>query len=276
MKFLPMFALALTASAVCQAQSAQTPAHARTDSMYVPILVYHGVFPHHPGQTRDQIEYDVAPENFEKQMAYLRDSGFRVISLSSYVDALRKGDTVPRKSVVITLDDGPTNQYVHAFPVLRKFGYTATFFIYPNPMENSHENFMTWAQVRELQAAGMTIGSHTYTHPRLTDSVYKHNMKDLNLEIAKSRAVLEKRLNTTVDLIAFPFGLHTPVSDSAIKAAGYRSARGFPGGGWNSAATVYALRAFEITDNMAAFRRDLRPSPPKPAAANARGKTPAR
>src|SRR5678815_6163961 len=67
------------------------------DSVYVPILVYHGVFPHHPGQTAEQIEYDVSPENFETQMQYLKDSGYRVISLLTLVDALEKGDTIPAK-----------------------------------------------------------------------------------------------------------------------------------------------------------------------------------
>jgi hypothetical protein len=86
------------------------------------------------------------------------------------------------------------------------------------------------------------------------------------MEIFTSRSVLEKRLGTTVDLIAFPFGLHNAASDSLVKAAGYRAARGFPGGGWNSAATVFAMRSFEITDNMKAFRRDLEPTPPKPKA----------
>ena len=118
----PVVRMADTTVAPMVAPAPAAPLAARPDSVYVPILVYHGVFPHHPGQTPDQIEYDVSPENFETQMAYLKDNGYHVISLVSLVDALTNGDTVPAKSVVITLDDGMINQYVHAFPILKKYG----------------------------------------------------------------------------------------------------------------------------------------------------------
>jgi hypothetical protein len=87
----------------------------------------------------------------------------------------------------------------------------------------------------------------------------------LEWEFKGSRTILEKELGTTVDLVAFPFGLHNALSDSVMQAAGYRAARGFPVGGWNSKATIFALRAFEITDNMRSFKAKLEPSPPKPS-----------
>src|SRR5882672_3987261 len=125
MKLLCAFLLASLGGISAQAPAAPRALNAvRQDSVYVPILVYHGVFPHHPGQTAEQIEYDVSPENFETQMAYLKDNGYHVISLTSLVDALTNGDTVPAKSVVLTFDDGSENQFVHAFPVLKKLGYT--------------------------------------------------------------------------------------------------------------------------------------------------------
>lgn len=235
------------------------------DSVYVPILVYHGVFPHHPGQTAEQIEYDVSPENFEMQMQYLKDSGYRVISLLALVDALEKGDTIPAKSVVITLDDGSENQYVHAFPILKKFGYNATFYVYPNPIVVGHSGFMTFDQLREMQNAGMTIESHTRTHPRLTDIKTVKGGGGLEWELKGSKTILEKELGVPIDHIAFPYGLHNALSDSVMKAVGYKSARGFPAGGWNSKSTIFALKAFEITDNMRSFRAKLEPSPPKPA-----------
>lgn len=247
---------------------AQVAPRTATDSIYVPILVYHGVFPHHPGQTPDQIQYDVAPENFATQMTYLRDNGYHVISLLSYVDALIKGTPVAPKSVVITLDDGQKSVYVHAFPVLRKLGFTATFFIYPSAMESGKPEFMRWEEVRDLQKGGMDIGSHAYDHPylnKLTDP------KTLNMEIVRSKATLEKQLGVPIDLFAYPFGAHkAPRDDSLVKAAGYKAARGFPGGGWNSQATLFAMRSFMITDNMNAFKRDLDPPASRSAGRGAR------
>ena len=263
-----LFALvfaSLAGASLPSAPQVPRPSVVGPDSVYVPILVYHGIFPHHPGQTPEQIEYDVSPENFEAQMTYLRDSGYRVISLVSLVDALTKGDTVPAKSVVITFDDGSENQYVHAFPILKKFCFTATFFVYPAPIVAGHSGFMSFEQLRELQKAGMTIESHTRTHPRLTAIKNVLGVDGFEWQFKGSKTVLEKELGTTVDIVAFPFGLHNALSDSVMKAVGYRAARGFPAGGWNSKSTIFALKAFEITDNMRSFKTKLTPPPLKAA-----------
>lgn len=252
------------------ARSQGTPS-ARADSVYAPILVYHGIFPHHPGQTQDQKDYDVSPEVFEAQMAYLKEHEYHVISLSSLIDALEKHEAVPEHSVVLTFDDGQSSHYQHAFPVLKKYGFTATFFVYPNPIEDSHSGFATWDQLREMQRAGMSMQSHTYTHPKLTKSPDKAKPGEVSLknELELSKKVIEKRIGAPVDLLAYPFGLHNAHVDSAVRAAGYRAARGFatPAGGWNSASTLFNLRTFMVRDDVAGYMKRfealLEPSKPK-------------
>ncbi|HYV96621.1 MAG TPA: polysaccharide deacetylase family protein [Gemmatimonadaceae bacterium] len=265
-RFLRNFALSLCAIAPCgafatafatagaqqhAAVSAAAPAAGASDSQFVPILVYHGVFPHHPGQTAEQIAYDVAPEKFEEQMQYLKDHDYHVVSFATLVDALEQKKTLPERTVVITLDDGRENQYVHAFPILKKFGYTATFFVYPNPVDRVSD-FMTWAQLKEMVAAGMTIGCHTQTHPYLTKI---KDPKTLKWEIVGSREKLEQHLGVKVEFLAYPFGLKNPEIEAYVKEQGYRAARAFPGGVWQSAAIMYSLKGLQITDNMKSFER---------------------
>jgi peptidoglycan/xylan/chitin deacetylase (PgdA/CDA1 family) len=225
------------------------------DSVLVPILVYHGVFPHHPGQTVMQRAYDVAPEAFDAQMAYLRDNNFHVVSFSALVDALESGKPLAEKTVVITLDDGRENQYVHAFPILRKYGFTATFFVYPNPVDRVAD-FMTWDQIREIQKAGMTIGCHTQTHPYLTKVT---DPRDMKREIEGSRAILEKQLGVKVDLFAYPFGLKNADVEAAVRRAGYRAARAFPGGRWQSKSTLFSLKGLQIEDSIKSFANMVEP-----------------
>lgn len=225
------------------------------DSVFVPILVYHGVFPHHPGQTAMQRAYDVAPEAFEAQMAYLHDHDFHVISLTALVEALETGKPIAERSVVITLDDGRENQYVHAFPILKKYGYTATFFVYPNPV-NRVADFMTWDQIRDMQKAGMTIGCHTQTHPYLTKVV---DPRDMKREVEGSRAILEKQLGVKVDLFAYPFGLKNAEVEATIRRAGYRAARAFPGGKWQSKATLFSMKGLQIEDGIKSFAKMIEP-----------------
>jgi len=99
---------------------------ARAFDFYVPILVYHRFAP------SPQNLYTVSLQEFEGQMRYLKENGYQVIPLKALVDFyLGKGSPPPPRAVVITIDDGHTSVYSHAAPLLKKYGYPATLFIYP-------------------------------------------------------------------------------------------------------------------------------------------------
>lgn len=245
-----IFVLALLGAATAApAQSAPLSA----DSIRVPILVYHTVAPHHPGQTPAQIQLDVDTTVFREQMSYLADHKYNVISLEQLVDALQGHASLPERAVVITFDDGWVSQYRHAFPVLRQFGFTATFFVYTKPIGKDDSLFMNWQQVRELQDAGMTIGSHSRTHPQLT-TVDAEKLRD---EVENSRKDFQQYLGTEPDLFAYPYGAWNAEAAAAVQAAGYRAARAYPFGPWNSPASLFALRSILVTDDMQAFERAL-------------------
>jgi peptidoglycan/xylan/chitin deacetylase (PgdA/CDA1 family) len=221
-----------------------------TDSLRVPVLVYHNVAPHRIGETRTQATADVTPETFEAQMAYLREHGVAVVPLQQLVAALKGRAAVQEPAVVIAFDDGWEGQYRHAFPILRRFGYTATFFIITDAV--GKDDYMTWDQLRELRRAGMTIGSHSRTHRVLTAIRDRCLLDD---EIAGSRRVLESELRAPVAFFAYPFGAQTPSVLAAVRDAGYQAARGFPGGAWNRAADIWTLRSVGVTDDLPRFAR---------------------
>jgi peptidoglycan/xylan/chitin deacetylase (PgdA/CDA1 family) len=244
-----IFALALLGAATASAQNAPSS----TDSIRVPILVYHSVAPHHPGQTPAQIQLDVDTGVFRDQMRYLTDHGYKVISLERLVDIIERHASPPERAVVITFDDGWANQYHHAFPVLRDFGLKATFFIYTRPIGRDDSLYMNWEQVRELQDAGMTIGSHSRTHPQLT-TVDASKLRD---EVETSRKDLQEHLGTEPDLFAYPYGAWNADAVAAVQAAGYRAARAYPYGPWNTPDNLFTLRSILVTDDMRAFQRAL-------------------
>lgn len=186
-------------------------------------------------------------------MSYLADHKYNVISLEQLVDALQGHASLPERAVVITFDDGWVSQYRHAFPVLRHFGFTATFFVYTKPIGKDDSLFMNWQQVRELQDAGMTIGSHSRTHPQLT-TVDAEKLRD---EVENSRKDFQQYLGTEPDLFAYPYGAWNAEAAAAVQAAGYRAARAYPFGPWNSPASLFALRSILVTDDMQAFERAL-------------------
>lgn len=235
---------ALSTIAAFASTRAQAP-----DSLRVPILVYHSVMPHHPGQTKAQRVLDVDDSVFVAQLQYLASGGYRVVSLATLVDAIEGKAQLPKRAVVITFDDGWENQYRHAFPILRRFGATATFFVFTSVIDADKRN-MTWKELAELQAAGMTIGSHTRTHPELPRS-----HATLGSEVQVSRDEIAKHLGRVPDFFAYPFGDWDRQSADWAQRAGYRAARGYRGGAWNSRADLYHLRAIPVTDNMKKFER---------------------
>jgi peptidoglycan/xylan/chitin deacetylase (PgdA/CDA1 family) len=243
---LAVLTLGATAPSHVVPHAARAPA---ADSLRVPILVYHSVMPHHRGQSAEQRALDVDDSIFVAQMRYLVDGGYHVVPFGALVDALEGRDTLPNRAVVITFDDGWENQYRHAFPILRRFGFTATFFVFTTPI-GTDGKLMTWDQLRQLQAAGMTIGSHTRTHPILPDyHAALHN------EVVMSRVDIAKNLGRSPDFFAYPFGAWDAQSAAMARKAGYRAARAYRGGPWNSPSDLYHLHAVPVTDNMQNFER---------------------
>ena len=174
-------------------------------------------------------------------MQALKDNNFSVIPMQDFL-AWRRGDKdIPSKCAVVTIDDGYVSGYDTAWPILKKFGYPFTMFVYINYI-NSGGKSISWDQLAEMRDAGVDIESHTYSHADLRNpndkyAVDKHNFeliqKDvqtlgedgwLKKEIVESKAVLEKQLGIKVNALAYPFGKYNEKVRAVIKAAGYEAA----------------------------------------------------
>ena len=206
-------------------------------SAAVMVLCYHRLEEHpHP---KDQLA--ITPQEFEKEMQALKDNNFAVIPMQDFL-AWRRGDKdIPPKSCVISIDDGYVSGYDTAWPILKKFGYPFTMFVYINYI-NSGGKSISWDQLNEMRDAGVDIESHTYSHADLRNpndkfAVDKHNyeliQKDvqtlgpdgwLRKEIVDSKAVLEKQLGIKVNCIAYPFGKYNQKVRDMVKEAGYEAA----------------------------------------------------
>lgn len=195
----------------------------------VAILMYHKI-----GQTPQNSQLKnlwVTPEKFDRQMRYLKERKIPVISLAEYYRMI-ENKTVPPKAVIITFDDGYEDNYTQAFPVLKKYGFTATFFLvaetvglhnkWHNPATEPHQKMLTWDQIGEMQNASMIFGSHTLSHFNLNDL----SLEEANIQIVKSKIALEGALKKKVDFFAYPYGagaFNQKVKD-LVKTAGYKLA----------------------------------------------------
>ncbi len=239
------------------AQSAPTRA---PDSLRVPILVYHNIEPWPGGKPTAALDLTMRPEAFAAQMRYLAEHKIPTVSLDALLDALEGKRTLPPNAVVITFDDGRVNQLHNAVPVLKQHGLTATFFPFVHAMDKNPRYF-TWAQFRDVMAAGMSVGSHGVLHVR----VDKVTGAKLHEEVTGSRETLRAKLGASATAFySYPFGALAAAGDSAVRAAGYRGARAYGGGAWNSLANRWRLRSISMTESMKNFVAAVQPGATTP------------
>lgn len=178
----------------------------------VPILMYH-----HVGSS-EKSSVNVSTEVFERQMEFLKVHRYHVITLDDLVGHIRLGQAIPWNAIVITFDDGYLDNFVNAFPVLKKMSFPATIFMITKNI--GQEEWLTEEDLRVLDASGITIGSHTANHAFLPDLKYDEMVGELK----ESRNRLEKILGHPVFLFSYPAGGVTREAKAEIGKAGYRGA----------------------------------------------------
>lgn len=194
------------------------------------ILGYHGIV-----NNVKRPDTQITPQEFEKQMQELKDRGITVISLQDLLAWKRGQKNIPPRGAVLTFDDGLKSQYEVGWPILKKFGYPFTLFIYTEGIQGGHfagGQAMTWEMLEEMRDAGVDIQAHSKTHQDLRkpyDKVTKKKLSPqeyqqwLEDEIVGSKQVLEQKLGIKVNCFALPFGYHNQQSDQVAKNAGYEA-----------------------------------------------------
>ena len=187
----------------------------------VPILTYHKF----SKQKTDLIT--VTERAFEEQMRYLRDNGYRVITLDEFFEFLDLKRQIPRKSVVITIDDGWRSTYDIAFPILKKYGYPATLFVYTDMISGSSKT-LSWDLLEKMSHGGIDIQCHTKSHRNLITKDYQESFRDyfdiLKKELMDSSGIIKKHLNKDVKYLAYPYGDTNHLVVALLRKLGYRGA----------------------------------------------------
>ena len=228
----------------------------------VPVLAYHKFS---RNGTHDAMT--VREADFEAQMRFLRDNGYRVIPLDDLFDFLRFRRQIPARSVVITFDDGWRSVYDIAWPILKKYGYPATLFVYTDLIVGSRET-LSWDQVRELSRNGFDIQCHSKTHRYLGRKERKESFRDyfenVRKEIVESAKIIRKHTGRDVKYLAYPYGDTNALVAAMTRQEGYRvaftvereSAPSFSNDYRVGRAMIYgSFNLEEFRNNLTTFRR---------------------
>lgn len=183
------------------------------------ILMYHSV--------ADHIDepFSVAVDDFRKQIVWLNENGFEIVSLEALLQLLQGCDYAGlHKKVVITFDDGYRDFVTNALPILQEYEATATVYLVTELLggvsewyqHGETEALMTEEEVRYIKERGISLGSHTVTHANLA----RVNNEELQYQLRESHKVLS-RFGESFCTFSYPWGQWTQLVVSAVKETGY-------------------------------------------------------
>lgn len=174
-------------------------------SRSVPILCYHQFT--QGGEAKHRLE--VSTDAFEQQMRVLAEGGYQVLPLKKMLSILQGDSAIPPKAVVLTIDDGYRSVHTYAYPILKKYGFSATLFVYTDFIGGAAA--LSWQQIKAMSDSGVIdVESHTKTHSSLAfntqrESLAEHRQR-IALEIDTAAKVIKKRLGERPTILAYPYG----------------------------------------------------------------------
>lgn len=207
-----------TTLAAQAATQAQATAPNQGSSITAPIVIYH-----------------YTPNDFEKQLQFLQKHGYTTVDLDQLAGALTSHAPLPAKPIVLTFDDGFSNQ-LQAFQLLKKYNMKATFYII-NGGDRSKwcigasrrydqgypcgDGYLNWSEIRMLDQSGLiTIGSHTVDHLNLASQ----SAEVQHFEIIQGKQDLEAQLGHPVRHFAYPYGAYNSTTLAIVREAGFTTA----------------------------------------------------
>lgn len=196
----------------------------------LPILMYHSVSGTDDTRRHAYFVTNTRPGVFEDHLRWLRDEGFRTLSLED-ARTFSEGATLAHPSVVLTFDDGFADIADTVAPLLARYGFSASVFLPTAYIGEPRREFLgrpclTWAEVRDLHAAGIEFGSHTVSHPKLVELDREQRRRELTESAARIRGELGEAVAAFSYPYAFPEGEEEFIAEyrAMLRDTGYRVA----------------------------------------------------
>ena len=212
----------------------------------VPVLAYHDLAVQAKGRMV------MGAKGFEEQMRYLKNQGFHVLTLKEFVEFVSLARQLPKKSVLITFDDGYKSFLRFAYPVLKELGFSATLFIYTDYVANGGNAF-TWPELKKLSEEGFFVQAHSKSHGDMVrannESAAEYD-KRLEAELVQPKALFQKNLGYAPDILAYPYGRQDDAVVRRTKERGYAVAFTVRRQGSQSFVDPYRIHRIQIYPEM--------------------------
>jgi len=213
----------------------------------IPVLTYHHV-------NLEGNFINITPQRFETHMRYLNKHGFTTLQTEDLLTIFNGHQRPPERSIMITFDDGWLDNWVYAFPILKKYGFKAVVFVITSLIAEkgrrqrtdegtpsglpSHkecqkmieaglasEVMLSWEELREMEGSGLIdVQSHTHTHKRY-DKLYNDRAERIDVvkqELQTSKEIIKKKLGKQCNAICWPWGKYDSDYVDASHSLGYK------------------------------------------------------
>jgi peptidoglycan/xylan/chitin deacetylase (PgdA/CDA1 family) len=212
------------------------------------ILMYHNIV-----NERTADKFDVRIDAFKMQMDFLYKNDFNVITFDEMMKNIKAGYE-GHKDVVLTFDDGGMDIYLYAFPILKEYNFKATIFLVSKWISEADavtdkKKYLGLKEIREMQSYGISFGSHSCHHKKLTDL----SIERCRDEIFESKVKLGKTINSEIKYFCYPGGFFNEDIKGLVKKAGYSAACSTIMYGTNTEKDIYQLKRIWVLNHDSLF-----------------------
>ena len=210
---------------------------AEENEIRLPIIMYHGIL----NDTKYQGDYVISPVQFENDLKKLLSESYTTVTVSDLVDYVYKDKALPQKPIMLTFDDGYYNNYLYAYPLLKKYGckavlspiaYYSDYFSETDEKVSASYFHCSWQQLSEMiQSGNVEVQNHSYNmhteHGRLglrrkqneDNSAYEKLITD---DIQTAQKIITDNLSVTPQAFVYPFGEFNDTTEKVIKRLSFR------------------------------------------------------
>jgi peptidoglycan/xylan/chitin deacetylase (PgdA/CDA1 family) len=189
-------------------------------------------------------------------MRFLKWMGYRTLTVQDLLAAVRLQKKFPKRSVVLTFDDGYEDNYTHALPILKKFSFTAVVFLVTdhigkkNVWDSGTIPLLNEKQIQEMQNHGIDFGSHTANHADMT----QEKIETIKKELEKSRQAVESLTGRQDIAFCYPYSRLSAESKELVRQAGYVCAFSGDSGPIQQAEDIFDLMRVQVFPSTSLFK----------------------
>lgn len=202
------------------------------------VLMYHRF-----GEA-DSPSTNTTVEQLDAHIAELTSGAYNVMTLADIVASLKAGETLPDRTIGISIDDGYASIYTQAWPRFKAAGLPFTVFVATDHIDKRSSRHLSWDQIRELRDAGVDIGHHTVSHFHMPTA----DAARVDREIAEAHGRFERELGVRPGLFAYPYGEASLSIAKTVKKAGFAAAFGQHSGVIGSTGDMFYLPRFAMNE----------------------------